>query len=156
MLAALIRFQHWWKSDCFSLTVRVARVHTARGYVSHRFVNVIRSCGPFGSGLTANGLRRAGSRTQREPVRRPLRFVQVGLCVRACVRVIERRRRSARHRQREAPVEREEGERESVRERARVWTRGEREQRPSGAARLRDGRHGKYKYMLARERAASN
>lgn len=75
-------------------------------------------------------------RTQREPVRRPLRLVQVGLCARACVRVTERmrerererRRRSASHRQREDPVEREEGvrERERERESSSVNERGER------------------------------
>lgn len=97
-------------------------------------------------------------RTQREAVRRPLRLVQVGLRVRACVRVTqrerERRRRSASQAERRTGKAR--GGRERERERAQVWTRGEREQRPSGSARLGDGLHGKYKYMLARERTALN
>lgn len=38
-------------------------------------------------------------RTQREPVRRPLRLVQVGLCARASVRVTERMRERERERE---------------------------------------------------------
>lgn len=82
------------------------------------------------------------------------------VCVSACAWERERacERESEKAEEREPQAERRSsgarGGRESERERARVWTRGEREQRPSRSARLRDGRHGKYKYMLARERTA--
>lgn len=101
-----------------------------REVTCHRFVNVIRSCGLFGSGLAANKLQRAGSRTQQEPVRRPLRFVQVGLCVRACVRVREREREGggARATGRDKLKQSARRERESVceRESPSVNERGER------------------------------